>query len=56
MCLQQEPLADEVMASMAREMNLSETAVVLREDDARRSVVVRKHSGQRARRGGLTCH
>ena len=34
MCLQQEPLADEVMASMAREMNLSETAVVLREGDA----------------------
>lgn len=33
LCLQQEPLADEVMASMAREMNLSETAVVLREGD-----------------------
>jgi len=33
-CLLQEPLADEVMASIAREMNLSETAFVLWENDA----------------------
>jgi len=33
-CLLQEPLTDEVMASIAREMNLSETAFVLREGDA----------------------
>jgi predicted PhzF superfamily epimerase YddE/YHI9 len=33
-CLLQEPLTDEVMASIAREMNLSETAFVLWEGDA----------------------
>jgi predicted PhzF superfamily epimerase YddE/YHI9 len=33
-CLLQEPLADETMASIAQEMNLSETAFVLREGDA----------------------
>ena len=33
-CLLQEPLANEVMASIAREMNLSETAFVLWENDA----------------------
>lgn len=33
-CLLQEPLADEVMASIAREMNLSETAFVLWEGGA----------------------
>jgi predicted PhzF superfamily epimerase YddE/YHI9 len=33
-CLLQEPLTDEVMAPIAREMNLSETAFVLWEGDA----------------------
>jgi PhzF family phenazine biosynthesis protein len=33
-CLLKEPLTDEVMASIAQEMNLSETAFVLWEDDA----------------------
>lgn len=33
-CLLQEPLADEVMASIAREMNLSETAFALLEGNA----------------------
>jgi len=33
-CLLEKPLTDEVMASIAREMNLSETAFVLREGDA----------------------
>ncbi len=33
-CLSERPLTDELMASIAREMNLSETAFVLREGDA----------------------
>ena len=45
--------AEQIYIKMKAELS---AAGQLREDDARRSVVVRKHSGQRARRGGLTCH
>ena len=51
--IETDPKAWQIYIEMKAELA---TARQLREDDARRSVVVRKHSGQGARRGGLTCH
>lgn len=45
--------AEQIYVEMKAELS---AARQLREDDARRSVVVCRHSGQRAGRGGLTCH
>jgi len=48
-----DPKAKQIYIEMKNELA---AARQLREDDARRSVVFCRHSGQRARRGGLTCH
>jgi hypothetical protein len=48
-----DPKAEQIYIKMKAELT---AARQLREDDARRSAVVCRHSGQRVRRGGLTCH
>jgi len=51
--IETDPKAEQIYVEMTAELA---AARQLCEDDARRSVVICRHSGQRAGRGGLTCH